>query len=197
MSSSPTTAERSGTLLAAPRAGRDWCLFVDRDGVINRRIPDDYVRTRDQWEFLPGALEALRILAEWAPHLVIVTNQRGVGRGLIDPVELERIHADLRAAVAAVGGRIDDILVCPHLQSDDCPCRKPRAGLALDWLAAHPAVDGAFSAMVGDSPSDMGMATSLAAVTGGCAAVLIGDAEAETRFRHTSLLEFALEVNPI
>ena len=195
MTSSPSADPVAA--LARERAGAQWCLFLDRDGVINRRIPDDYVRSRDQWEFLPGVLDALRLLAGWAPSIVVVTNQRGVGRGLVSPAELQGIHDDLIASAAAAGGRIDEILVCPHLDTDHCPCRKPRPGLALSWLDGHPTVDASLSIMVGDSPSDLAMAENLAAVTGGCTAVLIGsDADDASRadLRFPTLLDLATEV---
>ncbi len=179
-----------------------WCLFLDRDGVINRRIVGDYVRTTRQWEYLPGALQALRLLSEWAPRIVIVTNQRGVGRGLIAEDDLDRIHTRLLEDVAIVGARIDAIRVCPHLAADECPCRKPLPGLALSWLAVNREVNPARSVMVGDSPSDMGMAQNLAAQTGGCLRVLIDDGsdpattgvDADVRF--PTLLDYARNVNP-
>ena len=178
-------------------APEPWCLFLDRDGVINRRVVGDYVRTTQQWEYLPGALHALRLLSMWAPRIVIVTNQRGVGRGLVAHEDLDRIHARFLEDVAIVGARVDAIQVCPHLESDGCPCRKPLPGLALSWLAVNREVNPARSVMVGDSPSDMGMAENLAAVTGGCVRVLIDDftdpaavgVDADLRF--PTLLDFA------
>lgn len=177
-----------------------WCLFLDRDGVINRRIVGDYVRTTRQWEYLPGALQALRLLSEWAPRIVIVTNQRGVARGLVSPKDLYSIHARLLEDVATIGARVDAIRVCPHLETDGCLCRKPLPGLALSWLAVNREVNPARSVMVGDSASDMSMAANLAAVTGSCVRVLIDDrSEAtttgvETDFRFPTLLDYARDV---
>lgn len=178
----------------------DWCLFLDRDGVVNRRIVGDYVRTTGQWEYLPGALLALRLLSDWAPRIVIVTNQRGVGRGLVSWDELDRIHARLLEDAAIVGARIDAIRVCPHRETDGCGCRKPLPGLAASWLAVNREVNPARSVMVGDSPSDMGMAKNLAAVTGGCVRVLIDDgsdpavAGTDADFRYPTLLDYAMDV---
>jgi D-glycero-D-manno-heptose 1,7-bisphosphate phosphatase len=177
-----------------------WCLFLDRDGVINRRIVGDYVRTPGQWEYLPGALQALRLLAEWAPRIVIVTNQRGVGRGLVAPEQLDRIHARLLDDVELVGARVDAICVCPHLEADQCSCRKPLPGLALSWLAVNREVNPALSVMVGDSPSDLEMAANLASVTGGCVRVLIDDrsdpgtARVDADSRYPTLLDYARDV---
>lgn len=155
------------------RAGRPWCLFLDRDGVINTRIMDGYVRSWDEFHFEPGVLDALAILAAWAPRIVVVTNQQGVGKGLMDQASLDDIHSRMTAAVASAGGRLDAVLSCPHLASDDCPCRKPRPGLALDELSAHPTLEGALSIMVGDTPSDIEMGRRLGAATGGSAVVRI------------------------
>ncbi|MFE4467538.1 D-glycero-alpha-D-manno-heptose-1,7-bisphosphate 7-phosphatase [Leifsonia sp. NPDC056824] len=178
-----------------------WCLFLDRDGVINRRIAGDYVRTTRQWEYLPGAIQALRLLSEWAPRIVIVTNQRGVGRGLVSPEDLDSVHARLLDDVATAGARVDAIRVCPHLETDECSCRKPLPGLALSWLAVNREVNPARSVMVGDSPSDMGMAENLAAATGGCVRVLIDDRSdpaltgVDTDFRFPTLLDYARNVS--
>ena len=179
----------------AAREGREWVLMLDRDGVINRRVEGDYVRSWDRFEFLPGALDGIAELSHWAPRLVIVTNQQGVGKGLIAPSALEDIHARLRAEVEAAGGRIDDVLVCPHLAGDDCPCRKPRIGLASDWLAAHPDVDAALSVMVGDSDSDMAFGRALADYTGGAFTVRIApelDPDADHTERSLSDLAAAI-----
>ncbi|MGH1525694.1 D-glycero-alpha-D-manno-heptose-1,7-bisphosphate 7-phosphatase [Leifsonia sp. L25] len=186
--------------MTSSRPSDDWCLFLDRDGVINRRIVGDYVRTARQWEYLPGALHALRLLSGWAPRIVIVTNQRGVGRGLVSPDDLDRIHSRFLHDVSLAGARVDAIRVCPHLETDGCTCRKPLPGLALSWLAVNREVNPARSIMVGDSLSDMEMAENLAAVTGGCARVLIDDrsdpaaAGIAADHRFPTLLDYALDV---
>lgn len=186
--------------MISSRPPEPWCLFLDRDGVINRRIVGDYVRTTRQWEYLPGALQALRLLSEWAPRIVIVTNQRGIGRGLIAPGELDRIHARLLDDVELVGARVDAIRVCPHRKTDQCPCRKPLPGLALSWLAVNREVNPSRSVMVGDSASDMAMAANLATVTGGCVRVLIDDrldpatTGVDADFRYPTLLDYARDV---
>ncbi len=133
-------------------------VFLDRDGVINRHIPDDYVRTWDDFHFLPGALEGLAVLAERAEHVVVVTNQQGVGKGLMTEEALVEIHQRMVAEVQAHGGRIDDVMVCPHLVSMGCTCRKPRPGLVLDWLGRHPEITSRHCLMIGDSASDMELA---------------------------------------
>lgn len=135
----------------------DWALFLDRDGVINRRIIGDYVRTWDDFSFLSGVLTAMPQLAAWAPHIVVVTNQQGVGKGLMSASALTNIHDRMRLTVALVGGRIDDVRSCPHV-AGSCVCRKPAPGLVQRWLAEHPDIDASACVMVGDSAGDMAMA---------------------------------------
>ena len=157
------------------RAHRSWCLFLDRDGVINSRIMNSYVRDWTEFEFEPGALRALAVLARWAPRIVIVTNQQGVGKGLMTAEDLADIHDRLRSVVAAAGGRIDAVRSCPHLSADECYCRKPLPGMATGYLKAHPELDGSLSVMVGDTASDMEMGRLLTVAAGGGARVRIAD----------------------
>jgi D-glycero-D-manno-heptose 1,7-bisphosphate phosphatase len=147
-------------------------LFLDRDGVINVKAPDgEYVRTRGDFRLIPGAVEAVADVTRAAPDvpIVVVTNQRGVARGLIDPVELDAIHEALLAAVVAGGGRIDAIYVCPH-EAGSCGCRKPSAGLFLAARRDIPDIDFARSVVVGDSLSDLEPGARL-----GCRTLLVGD----------------------
>lgn len=179
------------------RAGREWCLFLDRDGVINRRIVGDYVRRWRDFEWLSRAPLALKRLREWAPHLVVVTNQQGIGKGLMSADDVAAIHHHLRAELAADGVFIDAFQVCPHLESAGCACRKPRPGLVLDWLGRHPDIEPSLSIMVGDSQSDLELAHNVAAAAGGCASIQIGrrthrGAVADVSF--DSLWDFAVAV---
>lgn len=128
-------------------------VFLDRDGVINRDSAD-YITRFEQFELYPGSLDALRRLTAAGFALIVVTNQSAVGRGWIPLDELERIHAHLRASVAAAGGRILDILVCPHRPSEGCACRKPRPGLLHAAGAAH-GIDLGSAVMIGDSRRDI------------------------------------------
>jgi histidinol-phosphate phosphatase family protein len=159
--------------LVSERRRRNWCLFLDRDGVINKRIVDDYVRRADQFEWLPKAREAIRILREWAPHMVVVTNQQGVGKGLMTHSDLSQIHGRLQTELGETRC-IDEILVCVHLQQDDCRCRKPRPGLVLEWYERHPEAEASLGIVVGDSPSDMLLARKVAAQVGSCTGIRIG-----------------------
>ena len=128
-------------------------LLLDRDGVINRLRPGDYVKTVDEFEWLPGAKRALALAAERFPRIYIVTNQRGVGKGLMSREALDGIHSWMTAEIAAAGGRIDEIYVCTAISPDD-PCRKPQRGLFDRILQEHPEVVPSRTLMVGDSQSD-------------------------------------------
>jgi histidinol-phosphate phosphatase family protein len=183
--------------LVAERAGREWCLFLDRDGVINRQIVGDYVREWRDFEWLPQARRALKVLREWAPHLVVVTNQQGIGKGLMSADDVESVHHHVRVELATKAVSIDAIQVCPHLESAGCACRKPRTGLVIGWLEHHPDIDPSLSVMVGDSQSDLELAKRVAVEVGGCASVGIGERDihgvvADASF--DSLWDFAIAV---
>lgn len=103
-------------------------VILDRDGTLNPLV-DGYITTPDEWTPLPGALEAVARLAHAGWHVAVATNQPGLGRGLLDVVALNAIHARLQRQLAALGGRIDAIFFCPHAADEDCHCRKPAPGL--------------------------------------------------------------------
>jgi D-glycero-D-manno-heptose 1,7-bisphosphate phosphatase len=128
-------------------------VFLDRDGVINKDRPD-YVRSWEEFEFLPGVLEALRVLAAGPHQVVVVSNQSGIGRGLVSRETVDEIHARMTEAVRRSGGRIDAVYYCPHRPDEDCPCRKPRPGLILK-AARELDIDLAGSWLVGDDLRDL------------------------------------------
>lgn len=103
-------------------------LILDRDGTLNRSR-EDYVASPEEWEPLPGALEAVARLNQEGWRVVLATNQSGIGRGLFDMAALNAIHAKMNRALAAVGGRIEAVFFCPHAPEDACACRKPAPGL--------------------------------------------------------------------
>jgi D-glycero-D-manno-heptose 1,7-bisphosphate phosphatase len=133
--------------------GERGAVFLDRDGVINRNLPD-YVRRWDQFEFLPGALGALRDLARERLPVVVVSNQSAVGRGLMSSWDLEEINTRMLEVVMAAGGRIDGAYYCPHAPHEGCFCRKPAPGLLLRAMRRF-GVDPGRSCLVGDSVADM------------------------------------------
>jgi len=132
-----------------------WTVFLDRDGVLNRkRAEGDYVKTWAEFDWLPGALEAIARLHRAGARVVIATNQQGVAKGLIRAADLEEIHARLRADVERAGGRIGGVYVCPHL-AGSCDCRKPAPGLFHQARRDMPQIDFGRSVVVGDSPRDI------------------------------------------
>jgi D-glycero-D-manno-heptose 1,7-bisphosphate phosphatase len=129
-------------------------VFLDRDGVINRRLPGDYVRTFDQFRFLPGARAGMRLLREAGYLLVVVTNQRGIGRGLMSERDLAEVHRRMQLALARAGAAVDAVYHCPHDIAEGCGCRKPLPGMFAAALERFP-VAVARSWVVGDSLSDL------------------------------------------
>lgn len=127
--------------------------LLDRDGVINVGGVE-YVTSWDEFQFIPGALEALRRLRQARWLTLVVTNQSAVARGMLSREELDEMHRRMAQQVEEAGGRIAGIYVCPHHPDDGCACRKPRTGLlqqaARDW-----GLDLTRSYMVGDSWRDI------------------------------------------
>ena len=134
---------------------QSWTLFLDRDGVINKRIPGDYVRNRQQFSFLDGSLEAIAQLNYIFGLIVVVTNQQGIGKGLMTQTEVDKVHTYLMVKVEEVGGCIEHVYTCPALAEDNSICRKPNPGMALQAKEDFPLIDFSRSVMVGDSISDM------------------------------------------
>ncbi|MEF8793247.1 D-glycero-beta-D-manno-heptose 1,7-bisphosphate 7-phosphatase [Thiohalorhabdus sp.] len=104
------------------------CVLVDRDGVLNEDRPD-HVRSPDEWVWLDGVPEALARLRAAGIRVAVVTNQSGLGQGILSPEDLERIHGRMTAEAGDAGGRIDGVFFCPHVDADACGCRKPLPGL--------------------------------------------------------------------
>ena len=128
-------------------------IFLDRDGVLLENRPN-YVRTWEEAEIYPGVLEALAKASRSAYKFVIVTNQSGVGRGLLDVEEAEAINRQLVIEVHRAGGRIDAVCMCIHTPEQGCDCRKPKPGLLLH-VAGLLGIDLKNSVMIGDAVTDM------------------------------------------
>ncbi|OQY23386.1 MAG: D-glycero-beta-D-manno-heptose-1,7-bisphosphate 7-phosphatase [Chloroflexi bacterium] len=128
-------------------------VFIDRDGVICRNR-DDYVKSWEEFVFLPGALEALAQLARTDLYIVIVTNQSPINRGIVSAETVEEINSRMVLAIEAAGGRVDRVMYCPHRPDEHCACRKPQAGMLL--LAAKDfGLDLSHSYLIGDAETDM------------------------------------------
>ncbi len=103
-------------------------VILDRDGTINQDSAE-FIKCADEWFPLPGALDAIARMNHAGWHVVVASNQSGLGRGLFEVSELNAIHTKMHQQLAAVGGRIDAVFFCPHTSADACQCRKPAAGL--------------------------------------------------------------------
>jgi D-sedoheptulose 7-phosphate isomerase len=141
-------------------------VLVDRDGVIitNR---DDYVKSWEQVEVIPGAIEALARLHQSGHRVFVVTNQSAIGRGLVSALDVDTIHDQLGSLIAGVGGHVEAFLVCPHSPDEGCICRKPAPGLLYQardrfGIALESAI------VIGDHETDL-----LAAAAAGCDSILV------------------------
>lgn len=128
-------------------------LFLDRDGVVNVWLPGDYVKNWEEFRFNPGFLDFIGRYSGSFKHIFIVTNQRGVGKGVMTQQQLEEIHARMLDEIAKAGGRIDRIYLCTAVDETD-PMRKPNKGMALQAMQDYPDVTMQRSLMIGDQPSD-------------------------------------------
>lgn len=130
-------------------------VFLDRDGVINRKMPEgQYVKSLSQFHLLSGVAEGIVKLKRAGLLVIVVTNQRGIALGLYNTDEVDRIHARLQLDLAAQGAQIDGFFICPH-ERETCNCRKPSTGLFYQAKLAFPELEPETSVLVGDSLSDM------------------------------------------
>jgi D-glycero-D-manno-heptose 1,7-bisphosphate phosphatase len=130
-------------------------VFLDRDGVINRKAREgEYITSWEEMELLPGVAESIASLSRAGFWVIVVTNQRCVAKGLISEVGLTALHRQMRDALARQGARIDAIYYCPHDLESLCECRKPAPGMLIVAAQAH-GIDLASSWMIGDSDSDI------------------------------------------
>lgn len=141
-------------------------IILDRDGVINFES-HEYVKSPDEWIPIPGSLEAIARLTQAGHHVVVATNQSGVGRGHYSLDTMHRIHDKMHDLLAELGGKIEEVYYCPHHPDDGCDCRKPEPGMLLEIKNKYPDEFGA-AIFVGDSLRDI-----QAAQTAGCLAALV------------------------
>ena len=133
------------------------CVFLDRDGVSNEKpAPDEYIRSVGEFRLLPNIADWIRLFNALEFVVIVITNQRGVARGLMTEAVLASIHSHMLEELAAKGARIDDVFYCPH-EENSCDCRKPKPGLVYaardKWN-----IDLAHSLLLGDSDSDQQLA---------------------------------------
>ncbi len=141
-------------MLPIKNIDNSWTIFIDRDGVINHEKHLDYIHTWDEFVFYEGVKDAIKIFAEVFNRVVVVTNQKGVGKGLTKLEDLNTIHANMKAAIEEAGGRIDAIYFCADL-NEDSPNRKPNPGMGLMAKNDFPEIDFNKAIMIGNTISDM------------------------------------------
>ena len=140
-------------------------VFLDRDGILNEKMPEgQYVTRWEEFHVLPGVPQAVRRLNEAGLRVVVVTNQRGIARGLYTLADVEVIHAAFQQQLHAAGAGIDAFFICPH-DKNQCNCRKPLPGLFEQAVARFPSITPATSMMIGDSLSDIEFARRLGLVS--------------------------------
>jgi D-glycero-D-manno-heptose 1,7-bisphosphate phosphatase len=151
MSSSPATTESPGITT----------VFLDRDGVINRKAPEgEYIAHWRDFHLLPGAEAAIGALNRSGRRVVVVTNQRGIARGRYTAADVEAIHSQLLQHLMAHGARVDAFYYCPH-GKNECECRKPKTGMFEQTFRDFPEASSSTSVIIGDSLSDMEAAQKL------------------------------------
>lgn len=148
----------------------EWTLFLDRDGVINQRIPDEYISKWEDFKFLPGVLDALGVFSLYFTRIFIVTNQAGIEKGFMSHEDLKNIHDQMMEYIIYHGGRIDEIYYCPYTSALDPLCRKPNPGMAIEAKKDYPEINFAKSLMIGDSDSDIAFGNNL-----GMKTILVGN----------------------
>ncbi len=144
---------------------QSWTLFLDRDGVINKKLDNDYVKNVDEFDFLDGAEDAIANFSKLFNRIVVVTNQQGIGKGLMTKGDLQEVHEYMLAEIAVAGGKIDRVYYCPDLAAKNTKCRKPNTGMAEKAKADFREIDFKKSIMVGDSLSDIQMGRRLGMYT--------------------------------
>ena len=134
---------------------KTWTLFLDRDGVINKKLDNDYVKHWMEFEFMENVLPTFKKLNAVFGTIVVVTNQQGIGKGVYTKEDLEIIHKNMLYELKYFEGLIDKVYFSPYLASENHPTRKPNIGMALEAKKDFPTIDFSKSIIVGDSISDM------------------------------------------
>ena len=174
-----------------PLIDSEWTLFLDRDGVINKKLEGRYVTTPKELVVLPGALDAIAKFSTLFGRIIIVTNQQGIGKEIMTHEDLSLVHNSLIDQITYFGGRIDQIYYCPDLAYEDSPNRKPNPGMGFQAKKDFPEINFRKSIMIGDSDSDIQFGNTLRMTT-----VRISASKDENAdFTHTSLKDFSIYLN--
>jgi histidinol-phosphate phosphatase family protein len=139
------------------KVDKTWTLFLDRDGVINEKLDNDYVKNIAEFKFINKSKEAIVRFSKIFGRIIIVTNQQGIGKSLMSHDDLKLVHDFMETEIDKAGGKLDKIYYCPALAAENDPCRKPEIGMALHAKKDFPEIDFEKSILVGDSISDIEM----------------------------------------
>lgn len=142
-------------MIEFPKIKEGWTLFLDRDGVINKRIFNNYVLDWSSFEFTPGLLEAAPIIGKAFERIVVVTNQQCVAKGLLKQDELDVIHKKMVEALHSAGMKIDAVLVATEFKNGIEQRRKPNTKMGFEASAMFPNIDFSRSIMIGDTNTDI------------------------------------------
>ncbi|MDX1491346.1 MAG: D-glycero-beta-D-manno-heptose 1,7-bisphosphate 7-phosphatase [Pseudohongiellaceae bacterium] len=159
-------------------------VILDRDGVINQDS-DDYIKSAEEWQPIPGSIEAIAALSNAGYTVAVATNQSGIARDYFDEFELSAMHQKMCSLVEEAGGEISGVFFCPHLPDEGCECRKPGIGL-LKQMECEFGTSVEQAPFVGDSAKDL-----LAAKLAGCQPILVKTGKGERTFSQSSENELA------
>ena len=137
-------------------------IILDRDGVINNNSKN-YIKNKNEWVPIEGSIKAISKLNEYGFKILVVTNQSGIGRGLFNKQDLDKIHLKMSSEIRSMGGYIEGIYYCPHKPEDSCGCRKPKTGL-IDKIEKKLNIKVEKAILIGDSMSDIILANSINAL---------------------------------
>jgi histidinol-phosphate phosphatase family protein len=188
----------NGNMFSLDQIDTSFTLFIDRDGVLNHEKFEDYILNWKEFQFYDTTIEALAILSPLFNKIILVTNQKGVGKGVMSVADLETIHFNMLQAINKGGGRIDQIFYCPDLDNDSYN-RKPNPGMAFQATEKYPEIDLSKSIMIGNRISDMGFGRNA-----GMNTVFLSTTHPEIDFPHPlidlrfeNLLDFANQLKKI
>ncbi len=182
-------------MLPLNKINKDWTLFLDRDGVINHEGIGTYINQWSDFTFYDGVTKAFEIFSRKFKRIIIVTNQRGIGKGITKEKELHIIHENMQLEIKRNNGRVDAVYYCPD-NDDNHPRRKPNAGMGRDAVNDFPDIDLSKALMIGNTLSDMHFGRNL-----GICTVFLTTTRPETDLSDTaidavypSLIAFAKEL---